>query len=308
MFTDVTAIVVTFNPEHSFYDCLNSYVDLFNKVVIVDNGSASTFRNELLSIEKKFKNVYVIYLEKNEGIAKAQNMGIFYAYMEVNHSWVCLLDHDSKIEQSVTPVVNRTLKFLDNHHPQIAMFGLHPMDEKSGRPDLLTDAIVGVEINGMTKVQVLMASGSFIKLSAIEHIGLMNETYFIDDVDHEFSLRAYHFGYEVYVLDEAFLVHNVGNTLKHSLFGRQYTTTGHSSFRKYYMIRNAIWTAKKYRKIFPDYIYHDLKIHFVDMAKVLLFEKKHRFSSIKSYLAGLYDGCFRSAGKYPKLQEYNQVK
>lgn len=76
MNSNIYAVIVTYNPELKNLNALITELKEQNcYVVVVDNRTNFTLKDKLADIEK----VHLICLGRNEGIAKAQNIGIRYS-------------------------------------------------------------------------------------------------------------------------------------------------------------------------------------------------------------------------------------
>lgn len=92
-------VIVTYNNlERYTKKCFNSIVDSLSsyqdyEIIFVDNASSDGTREWLRSVEKKFSNVIVLYNNKNEGYARANNIGI----MNSSGDYIVLLNNDTVV-------------------------------------------------------------------------------------------------------------------------------------------------------------------------------------------------------------------
>jgi len=238
----VIAIVVTYQPGLDLLDkLLNALFKQVDSVVIVDNGS--TIDVSLCFKQYSSRQVAVIQLGKNMGVAFAQNRGIEYARGQ-EAQFVLLMDQDSipepemvkillsaailKVAGSVGPRYLDTRQ--DNPPPFIRVRGLRL--ERCSCPTL--DSIVSVDY--------LIASGCLIPMAVLNQVGGMREELFIDYVDIEWGLRARHFGYQSYGVCGARMTHCLGNEPIEYLSKK---VPLHSPLRHYYHFRNAVLLYKE---------------------------------------------------------------
>ena len=87
----VSAVIITYNVENDFKNRINKLKGKVNEIIVVDNGSKAETISMLKELEKE---ITIIYLEKNKGIAYALNKGIKYS-IEKGYDWILTLDHDS---------------------------------------------------------------------------------------------------------------------------------------------------------------------------------------------------------------------
>ena len=89
------AIIVTYNPDITALLELSSQLKKESDFIIVDNGTQG-IASIVDSITVYEKCKAVICLEKNEGLARALNIGITWA-QEQNYDFVLLFDQDSSL-------------------------------------------------------------------------------------------------------------------------------------------------------------------------------------------------------------------
>ena len=88
---NICIVLITYNPNlEELQKNISSYITQVKKVIIVDNSTTT----DILPIIKKFNNIHSILLGDNLGIAKAQNIGIQYAF-ENGFDFVVEMDQDS---------------------------------------------------------------------------------------------------------------------------------------------------------------------------------------------------------------------
>ena len=71
----IAAVMVTFNPTSSVVKCISAIVEQVAELVIVDNGSEPAVINEINMLINKRRNISLILLGDNFGIAHALNVG-----------------------------------------------------------------------------------------------------------------------------------------------------------------------------------------------------------------------------------------
>jgi rhamnosyltransferase len=189
--------------------------------------------------------VRYIPLGENRGIASAQNTGIR-AGMTAGCSHVLLLDQDSALPEGM---VDRLLSGEDRlvrEGQEVGAVGPQFWDEKTGKTypavRLGFFRLRKIYLDAVSKepaeADYLIASGSMIRTSVLDVVGLMREDLFIDWVDVEWGLRARSMGFRSYHIPEAVMKHNVGDAVV-SILGRDIHV--HSDVRNYYMLRNALY-------------------------------------------------------------------
>ena len=238
----VIAVVVTYQPGLDVLaKLLRALVKQVDSVIIVDNGSAI----DVLLCFKQYssRQVAVLQLGKNMGVAFAQNRGIEFA-RGVEAQFVLLMDQDSipepdMVQTLLSAAIQKAAcavgpRYLDARHgnppPFIRIRGLRL--ERCACPT--SDTIVPVDY--------LIASGCLLPMAVLNQIGGMREDLFIDYVDIEWGLRARRFGYQSYGVCGARMTHCLGNQ-PIAFFSNKFPL--HSPLRHYYLFRNAVLLYKE---------------------------------------------------------------
>jgi rhamnosyltransferase len=295
-----TAVVVTFNIGERFSRYVETYQNSFRRIVIVDNGSADSTPELLDRLAREHQNVTVIKLERNLGLATAQNIGMRKAFEDAGTSFIFLLDHDScPGAESLNLLADFAAATIEDE--TIGLLGMLPVEEGSTGEDVhVTDAISEPILRCgtlITPAMTIMASGSLIRRSTLECHGLFDDDLFIDDIDHDYSLKLHCAGLKNYVVNKAVLIHNLGERIEINFLGKVRRITWHSPFRRYYITRNAIWMWRRYFWRLPGYTLADACQIFKDTFKVLVLDSKHRQANTRAVLKGLKDGLFHRVAK-----------
>lgn len=283
----VYSIIVCFNPDvDRLIKLCSDLIYQKSKIVLVDNSFNSCL-NDIVN-----DNIELIQLGDNLGIAKAQNIGIQFAIKQ-NADIFVFFDQDSEIE----------ISFLQN---LIAPFSLSKAlvtspvfyDKSQGfrfpsyrltKFGLLKKVI---DTNGDYNVDVIISSGSATNRKTIELVGLMNEDYFIDFVDTEWSLRCKSKNVPIKVISNAKMIHAIGEK---SIDLKIFRLFVHSPTRTYYKVRNSfLFFNNKYVpfllgiKEIASTLIHNFIIIFIVSNKLLY---------INNYFGAIVDGIKGKKGK-----------
>lgn len=232
------AVVVTYQPVlDQLQRQLDSLVPQVDSVVVVDNHSIADLSTWMkLSVNPARA---VIQLESNQGVARAQNIGIAWARKQ-KATHVLLMDQDS------IPASDMVMELLlaVQSIADVAVVGPRYLDSRQGNPTPFV-RIRGLRFHRLPwdashpilPVDCLITSGSLIPMIVLDQVGLMREDLFIDYVDTEWCLRARREGLQSYGVCTAAMTHSLGET-PHLFFGR--TIPVHAPLRHYYQMRNAI--------------------------------------------------------------------
>jgi rhamnosyltransferase len=259
------------------------------KVILVDNTEKSYINNF-----SKYLGVDLISLNENCGIAKAQNIGIQLA-IEKGAEILVFFDQDSIIENDFIPILTSSLKikqpmvvspmFYDKEHGfrfpsyNLNKFGLLKEIEFRGNETIYA-------------VDVIISSGSAATKEVFDIVGLMNEDYFIDFVDTEWSLRCRYKGIPIIVNPQAKMIHVIGDKSINMYFMRLFV---HSSLRSYYKVRNSFLFMRNENvpllmglKEIASALVHNLLV-------ILFVEEKKKYAI--SYFIAVRDGLLNRKGK-----------
>lgn len=89
----ITVLILTFNEEKNIQKCIDSVVDFFDQVIVVDSGST----DKTLDILAKY--AVKTYTHPFENYAKQRNWAL--NNLEINNEWVFNLDADQHIEKEL---------------------------------------------------------------------------------------------------------------------------------------------------------------------------------------------------------------
>jgi GT2 family glycosyltransferase len=192
----VYVLVLNWNNWKDTNKCLASLQGLAYtawKVIVVDNGSTD---GSVHHIRDEHPAVEVLELEKNGGFAKGNNAGIRRA-LERKADYVWLLNNDT----TVSPDALRALVTKAESHPRLGALGsaIYSMAEPDrlqvwggGRVNFwLGRSRHFVEPLPDQKIEFLTGASLFLRRSALEAVGLLDEGFFMywEDADYCFRLR-----------------------------------------------------------------------------------------------------------------------
>jgi len=240
--------VVSFQPRESDLTRLVRAVGPQVKdTVLIDNGSDSDRTPYLDAVAAEVTEI--VRLGQNFGIGYAHNVGIRWAEAR-GSTHVLLLDQDSepasdmvaRLLTAESELLHREVKLgavgpvfcdtrLDRTWPFYALstLGIRPQYCQNESP---VDA-------GSIPCDLLITSGSLIRLPVLEEIDTLNEEFFIEHVDTEWSLRARSHGFLLFGVCSARMYHTLGDAVLKVPFTRR-TVQLYRPQRYYYMFRNAV--------------------------------------------------------------------
>ncbi|MBD9563420.1 glycosyltransferase family 2 protein [Pseudomonas sp. PDM09] len=297
----VCAVIITFYPDlGNLRKLTESLSEQVGSIVIVDNGSPVSMDLFASGLNIENKPV-VLSLGENLGIGHAQNVGIEYARTS-GAAYVVLFDQDSCPEKDMVVKLLSAATELESSGVPLAAVAPSYKDFDGGR----LSSFVRIGYFGFSRIDCapgsriveadfLISSGSLIPLSAIAKIGGVDASLFIDHVDTEWCLRAKSKGFKLFGVNDAIMLHSLGDRRTRFWFLRWRTVPYHSPFRYYYMFRNSVLLQQR--------AYMPLRWKMADFARCLralvffgIFSSD-RIACVKMMLRGARDGIAGVTGK-----------
>lgn len=224
---DLSIVLVCWNNKTYLDPCLESLYQSGLKstfdVIVVDNGSTDGSQQMLA---EKYPDVKLIQNEGNVGLGKASNQGI----EATNGRHVLLLNNDTLVNG---PALDTLVGFLDAHPEAGAVGGklLNPDGSfQSGYAPfstLLEEFLIITHIgeilwagypshgdsNVIKSTGWLSSACLLVRRSALDQVGLLDESYFIygDEVDLQYRLNKA--GWKVYFLPDSMIIHFGGRSM-----------------------------------------------------------------------------------------------
>jgi rhamnosyltransferase len=233
----VAVIVVLYNPDYKNLANLVNTACHCNRLIAVLNSSCSEAALHCLSD----KNIIILEYKHNAGTAGGFNRGIKYALETGSESFVLLLDQDSTPTDSMIDKLISAFNLQVESGLKIGAVGPRLQDIKESTA--VTYTLSSQQSNSLIQVDSIASSGTLLNRNVFNRVGLMDETLFLDAVDHEWCLRAKALSYIILKVPSAILLHNMGDLVV-TWFGKTHPLH-RSSVRHYYIIRNSILLLKR---------------------------------------------------------------
>ena len=233
----LTVIIVNYNVQHFLEQCLLSVrkamQHINGEIYVVDNNSVD---GSVEMLKDKFPEVLLIENKKNTGFSFANNQAIKLA----KGDYVLLLNPDTVVEEDT---FEKVIAFMDQH-PQAGGLGVKMLDGKGNflpesKRGLPTPSVAFFKIFGLSKLfpksklfgkyhlgyldkdqthEVEILSGAFMLMrkSALDKVGVLDETFFMYGEDIDLSYRLILGGYKNYYFPETRIIHYKGESTKKS--------------------------------------------------------------------------------------------
>jgi GT2 family glycosyltransferase len=287
----ISVVIPNWNGKKYLKTCLSSLenqtLDSY-EVIIVDNGSED---DSVSYINNNFSFVKVIELKKNEGFARAVNIGIKASKSEL----IFLLNNDTELPSNLLETLYneaRTEKSylffackmvnyynreeIDSAGDRFAITSFHTQVFRIG---------AGEHINNYDrKLEVFSAcaGAALYRKEFFDKVGYFDEDFFAFQEDIDISFRAQLQGYKCLFLPKAIVYHMRGGTAKNK-----------SYWHIYYGYRNHIWLLVKnlpsylFIKYFLQIVLYILVKFILDYFKMIIINKKKYKPKIKGRLDSL---------------------
>jgi len=283
-FKTVCAVVVAYYPDDGFEARIERVLPQVAQLVIVDNTPEGFALPEEF-IKKWAETLYLITNHANKGVAFALNQGLKFA-ADAGYQWLLTLDQDTQCLPDMVP----TLLAVASDCPFIPLvIGSNYFDSQA----LRTKVPEGGRTNFIEQKTVI-TSGSLVDVARAMAIGGFRSDYFIDQVDHEFCLRARAHGYRVIITCKSVMAHSVGQIggVRLPFIG---VLPNHPPVRKYYIARNTVVTLANYWRSEPMWCAKRLVRLFLGLVGMATLEQD-RGKKIVAFAQGVFDGLQRRMG------------
>lgn len=276
----IAAVVVLYQPKKYIFDNIQSYYDFVDLVIVIDNSERPD--NEIKEWLASKNKIHTVLNRSNLGIGKALNSGCEIAISK-GFQWILTMDQDSSFSSDIISRYLECFEKLDGSEKAAIISPIHISSPIDPEHPCIAEETTHV-----------MTSGNLLNLTAYRCIGGFNESLFIDEVDHDYCLRARLKKYSIIEMPHVYLFHELGEEVEIRKNGQSIKTRTHSPLRFYYITRNRLYIWRRYSRHFPS----AEPIGLTNIAKPLLFallyhdQKLHRLyhigRGIYHFLIGRY--------------------
>jgi rhamnosyltransferase len=287
----VYAVVIGYQPTKKIIKNVELLLLEGVNVIFVDNGSNTESLVYIRKIEEN-PQVFVLYNEKNLGIATALNQGVEYA-RTLGGTWVFTFDQDSQIVPGFALSMLNAFVRSEVTFGQVAVLAPQYQDQISHR-------LMGFgpfDANGLGIRRSIITSGNLFRNSVFDRIGKFDDDYFIDYVDIDITLRARKLGFSVIQTEDALLYHNLGDETRVKFLWKNPVVSNHNFRRRYTITRNRIYTYQRYMIFDMYWFFDEMRLVATEFIKMCMYEKNRR-KKLRSVFLGIRDAFFRVTGPY----------
>ena len=234
----IFSVIVSYNPTKDELGVnLNELLKQIDFLVICNNS-----KDDLIFDHPRIK---VLNFGDNLGIAKAQNIGMKWAY-ENGAEYVLQMDQDSLPDPEMVSLLYESYLALVDNKFNVGLIGPMTYDrytKKIHNPIIPTTSSqkgksVG-NFEGIVLLDAVISSGCLISKKTFQEMGGVLDELFIDAVDFEYCWRLKSNGFVIVRNNNARLAHRFGNGRKKIIYGIDIAVC--SPIRHYYQFRNFIY-------------------------------------------------------------------
>lgn len=296
----VASVTITYCPAPALlYSQLIALPTELRKV-LVDNGSPEEVWTTLVPLLAGIKNLDILRLGENLGLAAGANAGAQYIARTGGARFLLILDQDSvPISDAVQRMVEAFLSLEDVGVP-VGAVGPALLDPATGHHHGFHE-IRGlwwrrVHPKGDAPIRCdgLNGSGTLTDFALFERLGGLDAALFIDHVDTEWSFRLASNGWLMFGIPDAEFEHRMGDSSMRVWFGRWTVWPIRSPLRHRYLFRNALclWFRPYVPRIWKIWMVPKLLI----TALVYSVVGPSRWLQLKAMARGVADGLRGSGG------------
>ncbi len=281
---EIAAVVVLYEPDSDVLRKVDSYSQQVDRVIAIDNTKRP---GEAVRAELQGRGVDYIPLGANRGVAAALNVGCQRA-RDTGYAWVLTMDQDSATPDGFVACLVKCLEQPGSDSIAI----IAPVSEQVGDSP-------AARRTGCEELSVALTSGNLLRLSAFASLRGFREDLFIDQVDHEFCMRAKRRGWRVVRQREAVMLHRMGSRRLVTFPVRCYVSD-YSPLRRYYMVRNTLELRREYGREYPEWLGGEYWWWRREFMKMMLAEP-NRLKKLRMMVRGWLDYRRRRFGGYDEL-------
>lgn len=217
----VSIIIVSFNSKDDLEICLGSVFEktsLPHEIIIVDNNSLDDTKNYLDELAREKQNIKLIKNPENSGFSKANNQGIKIS----RGKFIILLNPDTVVTEGW---LENMLAHVKEGVGAVGAVSNYVCGDQQIENYFKPEGYISIqdagnrlkEINRGKSIQtkLLIAFCVLIPRTVIDHAGMLDEDFFLNHEDFEYSIRLRRNGYKLVVASDVFVYHK-GESSKNS--------------------------------------------------------------------------------------------
>ncbi|MBT5490770.1 glycosyltransferase family 2 protein [bacterium] len=282
----IFTILVAYNPkENELVNAIERLKKQTDIVVVCNNSN--------YDVEFEDEKVKVFNFRDNLGIAKAQSIGMKWAF-DNGAEFILQMDQDSEADDKLVENLVKCYDELTDKGYDIGLVGPQDYDKETqkinkGRISKGTY----IEDTNYVFMNQTLSSGSLIPKKTYKKIGGMEDDLFIDAVDEEYCWRIIEANMKVVKNNDALLAHKIGEGEQNIIGSINLVIS--SPIRYYYQFRNVLLLST--RSYAPVYWRVSMLVKVGLKLVVFPFRVKDGRKIFGYMIKGIKDGLLRRYGR-----------
>ena len=235
----LTIILVSFHSNHIIENLINT-LEKNIRIIVVENSLNKEIKPYL---EKKFKNVQVIIPKENLGQGGGINLGLSLVKTEFS----LYLDIDTVPDQDMIEILLKNAEKIKNFSilaPKVKNFNY-------------TDELY-IEHNkdkNCHKMKFITGCALLFNMRILNKIGYFDENIFLYYEEHDLYYRCLKFGFAIYLIDDAKLIHQGSSSInKNYDYEINLTRNWHYCWSKFYYFKKNYGYFYGIKKTIPNFL------------------------------------------------------
>ena len=235
----LTIILVSFHSNHIIENLINT-LEKNIRIIVIENS----LNNEIKTyLEKKFKNVQVIIPKENLGQGGGINLGLSLVKTEFS----LYLDVDTVPDKDMIEILLKNAEKIKNFSilaPKVKNFNY-------------TDELY-IEHNkdkNCHKMKFITGCALLFNMKILNKIGYFDENIFLYYEEHDLYYRCLKFGFAIYLIDDAKLIHHGSSSInKNYDYEINLTRNWHYCWSKFYYFKKNYGYFYGIKKTIPNFL------------------------------------------------------
>ena len=235
----LTIILVAFHSNHIIENLINT-LEKNIRIIVIENS----LNNEIKTyLEKKFKNVQVIIPKENLGQGGGINLGLSFVKTEFS----LYLDIDTVPDQDMIEILLKNAEKIKNFSI------LAPKVKNLNYTDELY--IEHNKDKNCHKMKFITGCALLFNMKILNKIGHFDENIFLYYEEHDLYYRCLKFGFAIYLIDDAKLIHHGSSSInKNYDYEINLTRNWHYCWSKFYYFKKNFGYFYGIKKTIPNFL------------------------------------------------------
>jgi rhamnosyltransferase len=250
----IGVVTVTYHPDMDVLAHQLSTLPQETYKVIVDNASPVSSVKDLRNLVADQPDVLLLTNAENTGLAAALNQGVHALHRKLpDIKLVLLLDQDTQPDQGSIQTLIEAYCSLEEQGSCVGAIGPQLRDDDTGLMHGFHQmtrwrwrrTFPAPQDTSPVPITNLNGSGTLMNIQLFQQLGGLDESFFIDHVDTEWSFHLLASGYRLWGIPQAVFSHRMGERgIRFWFFGWR-VWPSRTSIRNCYLFRNTLLLMKR---------------------------------------------------------------